>query len=222
MAGHNKSSIKNSLFCILRVTSGVPQWSPLGPLLFTLFINDLPLIIKHSRVLMYADDVKLCLQHKDTSCHLDLQSDLDRFQIWSRDNVLDLNDSKCKVMTFCRANPIRTTYTLSGCSLARITRVDDLCVLLDHKLKFSDHISSIVNKARGVLDFIKWWFKEFDAPYLTKTLFISLVRPILEYGSPVWSPQYAVYSDRIKSVQKKFLLFALSKRRWNSKTSNSN
>jgi len=90
-------------------------------------------------------------------------------------------------MTFCRANPIRTTYTLSGCSLDRITRVDDLGVLLDPKLKFSDHISSIVNKARGVLGFIKRWSKEFDDPYLTKTLFISLVRPILEFGSPVWS-----------------------------------
>lgn len=207
---------KNSLSSILRVTSGVPQGSHLGPLLFTLFINDLPLIIKHSRVLMYADDVKLCLQYKDTSCHLDLQSDLDRFQIWCRDNILDLNSSKCKVMTFCRANPIRTTYTLSGCSLDRITRVDDLGVLLDPKLKFSDHISSIVNKARGVLGFIKRWSKEFDDPYLTKTLFISLVRPILEYGSPVWSPQYAVHSDRIESVQKNFLLFALRRLNWDA------
>jgi len=117
---------------------------------------------------MYADDVKLCLQYKDTSCHLDLQSHLDRFQIWCRDNVLDLLDVldlKCKVMTFCRFNPIRTTYTLSGCPVNRITRVDDLGVLLDPKLKFSNHISTIVNKARGVLGFIKRWSKEFDDPY---------------------------------------------------------
>jgi len=93
------------------------------------------------------------------------------------------------------------TYTLSGCSLDRITRVDDLGVILDPKLKFSDHISSIVNKARGVLGFIKRWSKEFDDLYLTKTLFISLVRPILEYESPVWSPQYAVHSDLIELVQ---------------------
>jgi len=71
-----------------------------------------------------------------------------------------------------------------------------------NKQKYSDHISTIVNKASGVLGFIKRWSKEFDDPYLTKTLLISLVRPILEYGSPVWSPQYVVHSDRIESVQK--------------------
>jgi len=79
-------------------------------------------------------------------------------------------------------NPILTTYTLSGCSLDRITRVDDLGVLLDPKLKFSDHISSIVNKARGVLGFIKRSSKEFDDPYLTKTLFISNLHNSLIYG----------------------------------------
>jgi len=86
----------------------------------------LPYSLKHSRVLMYRDDVKLCLQHKDISRHLDLQSDLGRFQIWCRDNVLNLNGSNCKVMTFCRVNPIRTTYILSVCPLDRITLVDGL------------------------------------------------------------------------------------------------
>jgi len=66
---------KTSLFCLLLVTSGVPQGSHLGSLLFTLFINHLPSVITHSRVLMYADDVKLCLQCKDTSCQSHLQSD---------------------------------------------------------------------------------------------------------------------------------------------------
>jgi len=118
-------------------------------------------------------------------------------------NVLNLNGSKFKVMTFCRVNPIRSTYTLSGCPLDRITRVDDLGVLLDRKLKLFDNISTIVNKARGVLGLIKTWSKEFDDPYLTKTLFISLVHPILEYESPAWSPQYVVHSDRIESVKNK-------------------
>jgi len=75
------------------------------------------------------DDVKLCLQYKDISRHLDLESDLE--------------PTKRKVMIFCPVNPIYTT--------CRITRVDDLGVLLDPKLKFSHHISTLVNKVRGVL-----------------------------------------------------------------------
>jgi len=110
-------------------------------------------------------------------------------------------------MTFCRVNKIRTTYTLSGCPLDTITRVDDLGVPLDRKLKFSDHISTIVNKARGVLGFTKRWSEEFDDPYMTLTLFISLVRLILEYGSPVWSPQYVVHSDRTLNGSKKTSYF---------------
>jgi len=71
------------------------------------------------------------------------------------------------------------------CSLDRISRVADLGDLLDLKPKFSNYISNIVNKASGVLGFIKRWSTEFNDPYMTKTLFISLVRPIREYGYPL-------------------------------------
>jgi len=81
-------------------------------------------------------------------------------------------------MTFCRVYTMYANYTLSGCSLDSVKGVDDLGVLLNHKLQFSDHISAFVNKARGVLGFIKRWSKEFDDPCMTKSLFISLVRPM--------------------------------------------
>jgi len=80
---------------------------------------------------------------------------------------------------------------------------------MDPKLKFFDHITSMVNKARAVLAFIKRRSREFDDPYLTKAMFISLDRPISEYYAPVWSPQYGMHIDRIESVQKNFLIFAL-------------
>jgi len=82
---------------------------------------------------------------------------------------------------------------------------------MDPKLKFSDHITTMVNKARGELAFIKRWSKEFGDPYVTKTLFISLVRPF-----PIWSPQYGVHIDRIESVQKNFLIFALRRLNWDT------
>jgi len=77
------------------------------------------------------------------------------------DNLLILNDSKCKVMSFCRVNLQYATYTLSDGSLDRISLVNDFGVLLGPRLKFDDHISSLVNKARGALGFIKRWPKKF-------------------------------------------------------------
>jgi len=84
------------------VTSGVPQGSHLGPLLFTLFINDFSSIITHSCVLMYADDVRLCLSYKYIASGFNLQSDIDCFQGWCEYNLLNLNCLKCNVMTFYR------------------------------------------------------------------------------------------------------------------------
>ena len=96
-----KSSYSNSI----HVTSGVPQGSHLGPLLFTLFINDLPSAMIHSRVIMYADDVKLCFSYKDMISPVRLQADLNNFESWCRLNLLNLNTTKCKVITFHRTSP---------------------------------------------------------------------------------------------------------------------
>jgi hypothetical protein len=74
----------------------------------------------------------------------------------------------------------------------------------------------MVNKAKGALAAVKRWSKEFNDPYVTKLLYTSLVRPILEYGSILWNPLYNTLSDRIESVQKQFLLFALRNLRWSS------
>jgi len=67
----------------------------------------------------------------------------------------------------------------------------------------------MVNKAKGVLALIKRWSKEFEDPYTTKTLYVALVSPILEYCSCVWSPQCKDPETIIESVQKQFLILAL-------------
>jgi len=194
--------------------STADQGSHLGRLLFTLFINDLPSIVNHSRVLMYADDVRLCFSYNNIESGFCLQSDINRFQEWCQYNLLNFYYLKCYVMTFYRGTPTFMSYSLQNMSLERIYSVNDLGVLLDPKLKFDSHITSNENKATSVLWFIKRWSKEFDDPYTTKMFFTSLVRPNLEYCSSVRSPQYQVHIDRIESVQKQFLLFALRGLNW--------
>ena len=59
------------------------------------------------------------------------------------------------------------------------------------------------------MGFIKRWFNTISDRYVTKKLFTTLLRPVLEYGSVIWDPQYAVHSEKIESVHKQFLLFCL-------------
>ncbi|XP_075150974.1 uncharacterized protein LOC142225086 [Haematobia irritans] len=114
-------------------------------------------------------------------------------------------------MTFSRRVCERTEYYIGNYKLDNVLRFNDLCVLLDSRLDFGPHIEECVNKAKGVLGFIKRWSKEFVDPYLTKRLFTTLVRPILEYACVFWSP-----SDRVESIQKHFLIFALRGLGWNN------
>lgn len=206
---------KSSLSKEFDVTSGVPQGSHLGPLLFTLFINDLPNVIKFCNILMYADDVKMFLTFDKYSDHTLLQNDLNLFYNWCTKNLMELNINKCKYITFYRGSYIDANYSLGNHQLERVLSMNDLGVLLDPKLSFNQHVSLIVNKARGILGFIKRWAKEFNDPYVTKRLYTSLVRPVLEYASVVWDPVYMTHINSIESVQKQFLLFCLRSLHWN-------
>jgi len=90
----------------------VPQGSNLGPLLFGLMINYLPYVVKSSTVLMYADDVKLCLSMCLPNSYNDLQLDLDCLYTWCMINMLNLNYSKCNFMTFYRCNISLCSYSI--------------------------------------------------------------------------------------------------------------
>ena len=121
----------------------------------------------------------------------------------------------CKHMCFSRSSSLILQYNIEGHSLSTVELFVDLGLLMDPKLNFNSPVMTMVNKANGVLGFVKRWAKEFSDPYITKQLFTSLVRPTLEYGSVVWDSQYAIYSDKIESVQKQFVLFTLRVLHWN-------
>lgn len=199
----------NVLSRTLHVSSGVPQGSHLGPLLFTLFINDLPNVIKSSNILLYADDVKIFLTYNNPLDQRQLQIDLNSFYDWCNINLMELNIKKCKIMQFSRTSAFTTIYFLGDYQLEGVDRFLDLGILFDQKMNFLLHITGSINKARVALGYIKRWSKEFNDPYIMKALYMSLVRPILEYGSIIWDPIYQIHSNAIESVQKQFLLFCL-------------
>ncbi|XP_063707697.1 uncharacterized protein LOC134836418, partial [Culicoides brevitarsis] len=205
----------------LAVTSGVPQGSHLGPILFIIFINDLSQHILNCHYLLYADDMKIYKIVNETSDTQLIQDDLNRINTWCTKNLMFLNVSKCNTITFTKKrkeNIIASDYYINDVSLKRVQSVNDLGVTFDYKINFNSHVDKIVNESRRVLGFIKRRAKEFKDPFVTKILYQSLVRSKLEYASVAWNTSGATKSSKIESIQKQFLLFALKNLGWRRDT----
>lgn len=186
-------------------TTGVPQGSHCGPLLFIFMINDLINNIEHSEILLFADDFKLFKAIKSHDDYLMLQSDLNKVHIWAQNNGFEFNISKCVVITFYKLSYNKHTYFLDDKELVRVESVKDLGIYFDCSLSFEIHIKYIVNKALKKLGFIQRFSRNFRDPRVFLQLYKVLVKPILTYASEIWSPNTNILSYEIEKIQHRFL-----------------
>ena len=122
-------------------------------------------------------------------------------------------------MCFTRKKTIITyNYILDSSSLCKLSEFSDLGVILDTKLTFTDHYNFIVKKANKILGFIKRFSRDFCDPYVLKLLYISFVRPVLEYGCVIWAPYYSVHINRLEGIQRRFLRFCLRFLPWSQRS----
>ncbi|XP_063904731.1 uncharacterized protein LOC135123784 [Zophobas morio] len=147
----------------IKVTSGVPQGSHLGPLLFNIYINDLKEFIDKTGFLLYADDLKLFrVIRTDTDCAL-LQKELDGFVAWCKINGLEINISKCKILRFSRKKMLMLfDYNIEGNKLEHVDVFCDLGVYFDRSVSYSHHVDDVVNKCNKRLGLITRITKEFS------------------------------------------------------------
>ena len=155
-------SIHTNIFSsdLVPVLSGVPQGSVLGPLLFALFINDLPSSVHFSKPFIYDDDTK-CLRSSTRSLNLDthpLQSDLNNHFTRSCTSQLHFNESKFAHIRFWSKQC--TIYYVNGkpCSFISIDKIKDLGVLLSSSLSWDHHYNLILGKAYKILGLIRQTF----------------------------------------------------------------
>ena len=187
------------------VISGIPQGSIMGPVLFTLFVNDLPGKIS-SIISMFADDTKLYLPLTSDNSTDELVADLNYLQLWAEQMQMKFHPSKCKVMHLGKKNTRKDYVMMDGdnnpYTLEKTEVEKDLGVYIDSKLKFTHHCQEKVNKANKILGYIRHTFK-----YLNKDSFLllykSLVRPHLEFASCIWSPKHKYNIDLIERVQRR-------------------
>lgn len=193
--------------------SGVSQGSILGPLLFGIMVNDLESALKHTRCLLYADDLKLVCGIQENRDALSMQRDIDSLFQWSITNKLHFNTAKCSVMSFSRAHcPKHVEYNLGGEPIERVNAVRDLGVLFDARLNFHDHMRALAADSYRRLGFVIRNMRDFNNPLAIKLIYMAHVRSKLESSAIVWNPYESTYALLLERVQKAFLRFFYKKR----------
>ena len=130
--------------------SGVPQGSILGPLMFLIFVNDLPMSVSSSHLLLFADDTKCLKQMNNSEDCSALQQDLHNLTQWSEYWNLHFNDSKCVLLRFLSRIPDSSfdhIYYIKTQLVARRESHKDLGILISEDLSWKKHYDYLQSKA---------------------------------------------------------------------------
>ena len=183
--------------------------------MFLLYINNINNNIS-SPLRLFADDCIIYRIIKSEQDHLQLQQDLHTVYEWSQKWQMRFNISKCVALRCCRMlSPSLFTYVLNNQPISCVDQHPYLGVILISNMSFSPHIQKITAKATRVLNFIKRNLYNCSKEIKSKA-YLTLVRPILEYASPVWDPQLIKDSDQIEKVQRTAARWVSSDYGWSS------
>ena len=190
------------------VTSGVPQGSCAGPILFILFANDLPdcNFYRNTVVSLFADDTKISTTFSSIAERPSMQNNLNEFINWATKWQLQIADHKCCVQSHGKVIP--PVYHINGIQLPNVNEFRDLGVIVDSHCIFKQHILQICRKAYVSINVIFRCFHSANVHALL-TAYRSFVRPTLEYCSTVWNPalsarHYLGLTDALERVQRYF------------------
>lgn len=177
----------------------MPKGSCVGPLTFLIFTNDLPSsLLAGIDCLLYADDVKLSTVNNPKL----FQDALCAVCDWARKWELDISMDKTVVLHIGNNHP-QVDFSIGNHSLRQLKSFKHLGICYDDHFDFEEHIDDIVYRAKWRANFILRAFHSRNICLLFRA-FTTYVRPILEYGSPLWSPYKFSLKDKIEQVQKSF------------------
>ena len=194
----------------IHVSSGVPQGTVLGPILFNIFINDITDHID-SEIRLFADDC-VCYRKIRSSddCEV-LQKDIHQLGKWAKYWNMKFEPSKCKVIHITRKtrHKICHLYFLNDTPLDTVTQIKYLGVTITNDLRWNYHVAEITKKANQILGLLRRNLSACDSS-VKEAAYIGLVRPLLEYASSAWDPYTDQLINEIEKVQRRAARFVLS------------
>ena len=192
------------------VDCGVPQGSCLGPLLFLVYVNDLPYCLKTSDVAMYADDTTIYYSSPSmTDINTAINADLEALRGWLEGNKLSLNVVKtqgmiigrrCKLLSLDLPSSSKPDLNIGSEEITMANNTKYLGLQVDDQLKWSTHLSNTIKKVSRGIGMLK-----FSKRYLPKEslimLYRSLIEPYFRYCCPVWGSCGASVLDKLQKLQ---------------------
>lgn len=205
-----KTRVGTSFSTPREIHAGVPQGSIIGPILFNIFINDLPFRYIHGRsshLYIYADDTALLAMGKTYRlASRRLQSILDHLQPWFHDWRIKVNVEKCQAILFslrARLEDIPPPPTLFGQEMPWMNQIKYLGIIMDSHLTFRDHIQSLLCKANGLI--VRHY------PILAAltpdnlgvglTMYKALIRSVITYAAPAWGFAAVSHLRKLQVIQ---------------------
>ncbi|KAK3095451.1 hypothetical protein FSP39_014814 [Pinctada imbricata] len=170
------------------VTSGVPQGTVLGPILFLIYINDFPEYLTYSKLRLFADDSIIYKDiHEQDDCDK-LQHDLDAAAKWESDWLMAFHPDKCTKLTISHKKQKYTHhYILHNHILESVDHAKYLGITLQSDLKWNTHYDNIISNANKTLGFLKRNLQTSNTEIKSRA-YQALIRPKLEYSCTVWDP----------------------------------
>ena len=211
--------IGNSNSDTMSVLSCVPQGSIIGPILFVLFINDLPTgLDPGTDIALYADDTKIWREiQTELDCEI-LDKDIGHLNSWAIRNKMNFHPDKCKVVSVANRPPpllgilpfVRYVYSLGESLLDQVDCEKDLGLLINSTLNFSVYCEQRLSKGRQQLGMVRRYCYFVNDTNRRRALYLSLVRSQFEHCSPVWRPTCNTMIQKFEAFQKscvKWILF---------------